>query len=118
MKKLLLKILCACILFNQFEPLTDCLAHEWDRVTIAEEEGEGLSEEKQTKEETKDEEETQGEQETIAKEPEIIHEAQTYSADMEEVSKRTEYSKTYRVGNGLHVSEQYFEPIHKKENGN
>ncbi len=117
MKKLLLKILCACILFNQFEPLTDCLAHEWDRVTIAEEEGEGLSEEKQTKEETKDEEETQGEQETIAKEPEIIHEAQTYSADMEEVSKRTEYSKTYRVGNGLHVSEQYFEPIHKKENG-
>lgn len=58
-----------------------------------------------------------GEREQVEREPELEKEVEDYDASQEVIENRTENTKTFHQEDGTRVTKQYFEPVHKKENG-
>lgn len=117
-KKIILCTLVASLCVEISGGLTEIIAHERNLIKDKASYGDMYNKELNSEVSKDDSEQADVDTEPGLKEPTVQKEKTSFDSQKEVVEKRTEYSKTYKLTNGSYVTEQFFEPIHKKVDGN
>lgn len=96
-------------------PFTNILAIENEKIKSLVSYGEYYNQDIVSRNETSEIITVNEDENVIVKEPVVQETTFNYSESQEVVSKRTENSKTYQVGEDQYVTELYMTPVHKKE---
>lgn len=117
-KKILICAIASAVCINNFQGFTSIVAHERELIKNTSKYGEMFNKEL-NEDVARDDEATDQTENTKQglKDPDVYEEKESFDSKKEIIEKRTEYSKTYKLSNGSYVTEQFFEPIHKKVNG-
>ena len=115
-KKRVLQVVVSCICISQLQFLGEVAAKENSLIRIADIYGDLFQKDIQDPEvppsDMKEEE-----ADVLLKEPDVQEEVAPVQSDQEIVEERTATSRTYRMADGSYLTEQFFEPIIKEENG-
>ena len=115
-KKRILQVVVSCICISQLQFLGEVAAKENSLIRIADIYGDLFQKDIQDPEvpssDVKEEE-----ADVLLKEPDVQEEVAPVQSDQEIVEERTATSRTYRMADGSYLTEQFFEPIFKEENG-
>lgn len=117
-KRLLLCLLAGSMCINLSGGLTEVIAHERGLIKDKAQYGDMYNKELNSDIAKDNGDEQSADTEQGLKEPTIQQEKSSFESQKEIIAKRTEYSKTYKLSNGSYVTEQFFEPVHKKIDGN
>lgn len=115
-KKVTLFALAFAIFLNTGEGFTTVLAHERELIQTSASHG-AMYNKELNEQDSNSETVKVGDPDKVERTPEVSKEVEEYDSSMEIIEKRTENTKTFQLSDGSRVTKQYFEPIHKKVNG-